>query len=484
MARRALISLFAATASLMEIGAAAAPPASTYSRLNVAHVLATTPQIKRARPPATLPFAYYRLKGTDVSGFVIPNLIGDGYLSNHQEVLVVPLDSGGSGGVYHVLLWTRVAGATWRFAGQITSPDGRLDVSINEGELLAVLPKRAPSDADCCPSGHNDVRYTLDGTALRKIETPSACAATPADVVQKYYQLLGWQRYRDMYALLSARYRAAHPYGAWERALTSARAPIVKTSSGPAPTDVQIRLYLADTGGNQRSYRGVWHAVRSGTSWLLDSSNISQDPMLATDLLNPPDHSPAEEWLNGQAVLKPSVLGNLVNNPYVHLRTSTSSFDCLVDASGHASLETSGYAAGCSSIDGDGLEFQLGPAGPQEYDVLYDGAHRLVWFERGCCSEAEDVLLAGVSPPPFCFMDIASLAQMRTRLGVRLGEPQDVIERIYGRARPVTAGTYVLLLYQYTPKAQNDAVRGGSCMQSSFAFSKDRLVAIDFLNSC
>jgi hypothetical protein len=464
--------------------AVAAAPADTYVRLNVAQILAATPQIEREHPPQNLPFAYYRLKGTDVSGFVIPNIVGDGYLSNRQEVLVVPLDSGGSGGVFHVLLWTRVAGAAWHFAGQIASPDGRLGVSIDNGDLVAVIPVYAPNDADCCPSSLRRVRYTLDGTALRQIQARSDCAVTPTDVVRKYYQLLSWQRYREMYALLSARYRAAHPYGAWGRALAPVRAAIVEASLGRASTDVQIRVYLEDADGSAKSYSGMWHVVRSGTSWLLDSSAISQDSKLSTELLNLPDRTPAEEWLNRQPALQPGVFGNLVSNAYTHLRTSTPRFDCLVDASGATSVETSGYDAGCSSIDGDGLEFRLGPAGPQEYDVLYDHANRLVWFTRGCCSEEEDVLLADVAPPPFCFPDAASLAQMRTQLGIRLGESQAAVERVYGQAHPVTAGAYRLLLYQYTPKTSDNALRGGSCMQSSFAFSKGALVAIDFLNSC
>lgn len=287
-----------------------------------------------------------------------------------------------------------------------------------------------------------------------------------------------------MYALLSPRYRAAHPYGKWESALTPVVHVIVGVRPGRTSADVLVRIYSENKSGNDASYHGTWKLIRAGPSWLLDAPAIVRDATLSPVLLNPPNHTPIERWLNDQPVLQHSVFGNLANDPYAHRRTKTMHADCFIDPRDRANVETTGYDAGCSYIDGNGIEFDLGPAGPEHYAVLYDPLHRLVWFTRGCCSENEDVLLSYVSAPPVCVMKTQALIQMRTRRGIRIGDSPSDVERTYGKARPIIAGAYTLLLYQYTPRVQNNGLPGGSCVQSSFAFLSNRLVGIDFLNSC
>lgn len=141
----------------------------------VAHLLATTPQIQRLRSaPAPNGSAYYRLSGTGIAGFVVPSLVDEGRLRNGRELLVVPLDSGGSGQVFGALVWTRAAGEPWRFAGSVPSPNGRLAIRIEGGVLVAALPEYGPGDPDCCPSRHRYERFTLDG---RKLELLAAYTA-------------------------------------------------------------------------------------------------------------------------------------------------------------------------------------------------------------------------------------------------------------------------------------------------------------------
>lgn len=105
------------------------------------------------------------VKGTHVYGYINRSIVDNGTLSNGQEVLVVPIVSGGSGGVFDTLLYTEFAGKT-RFVGYIPSVSGHLDVHVSEGRLLVVTPVYGQGDAQCCPHAHHTVEYTLRGVRL------------------------------------------------------------------------------------------------------------------------------------------------------------------------------------------------------------------------------------------------------------------------------------------------------------------------------
>ena len=141
----------------------------------VAQLFATTPQIRRLRSaPAPNGSPYYRLNGTDIAGFVVPSLVDEGRLRNGRDLLVVPLDSGGSGQVFGALVWTRATGEAWRFAGSVPSPNGRLVIRIEGGVLVAALPDYGPGDADCCPSRHRYERFTVNRQKLELLNAYTA----------------------------------------------------------------------------------------------------------------------------------------------------------------------------------------------------------------------------------------------------------------------------------------------------------------------
>jgi hypothetical protein len=112
----------------------------------------------------------YRVPKTIVEGYINTTIVDDGYLANGQEVLIVPLVSGGSGGIFYTLVWTKISGA-WQFVGYIPSGSGHLSVTIEEGSLVVVTPIYASGDAQCCPSGHHNQIETLDGIKLRAVES-------------------------------------------------------------------------------------------------------------------------------------------------------------------------------------------------------------------------------------------------------------------------------------------------------------------------
>lgn len=156
--------LIAATAS------GVAPAQSLYSLRNVDRLLRTTRGISTMpAQPDSNGRPEFQVKGAEGAGFVMPELVDDGFLANGQEVLIVPLVSGGSGGIFTTLLWTRVGNA-WNFVGPLQSGAGHLAVYIVSGKLNVVTPIYKANDPNCCPSAHHREIETLQGTKLRTLE--------------------------------------------------------------------------------------------------------------------------------------------------------------------------------------------------------------------------------------------------------------------------------------------------------------------------
>lgn len=149
----------------------AAAGAATLAQLDA--WLATSPKIVRQAPPrgaATSAFGkrarYVRVAGSDTaSGWVDPAEVTDGFLADGRRVMAVPIESGGSGGVFTALLFTQVGGTT-RFVGTIPSVGGHLSVSVNGGHLLIQTPVYGANDPNCCPSALHFECATLRGTRL------------------------------------------------------------------------------------------------------------------------------------------------------------------------------------------------------------------------------------------------------------------------------------------------------------------------------
>lgn len=122
-------------------------------------------QLSRERAPAGTMMLTASIRSSDAKGFVLSDYITHGFLANGQEVMVIPLGSGGSGGVFYSLLFTRINGAI-RFVGYVPSPQGHLDISIAEGNLRIRTPVYSVGDPNCCPSHHHMQLATLSGISL------------------------------------------------------------------------------------------------------------------------------------------------------------------------------------------------------------------------------------------------------------------------------------------------------------------------------
>jgi hypothetical protein len=181
MVRKAVWALaFALVPSL----ALASPPALTPSQI-VALVKAT-PQLKidRSAPPSPAfdPKSHPYVdvlgapEGQAIGGYVTSELAHQGTLTSGYEVLAVPLDSGGSGGVFTQIVSGRRGHVPFVYVGHIDSA-GHLGVQVKGGKLVATLPYYAAKDPNCCPSKFIVATYAIrDGklrrTAQRMIPTP------------------------------------------------------------------------------------------------------------------------------------------------------------------------------------------------------------------------------------------------------------------------------------------------------------------------
>jgi len=130
-------------------------------------------RIVRANPPLAVAATDGRwwvslAKSGDAVGYLDPAIVDYGYQRDNQDVLIVPLPSGGSGGVFTTLIFTHVRTKP-AYAGKIES-NGHLDVYLAQGLINARTPVYGPHDPQAFPSGHKTVRYRVRGTTLVKVD--------------------------------------------------------------------------------------------------------------------------------------------------------------------------------------------------------------------------------------------------------------------------------------------------------------------------
>ena len=102
-------------------------------------------------------------------GYLDATTIDYGYQMDKADVLIVPLISGGSGGVFTTLIFTTVNRAP-SYVGKIDS-QGHLDVHLSGGVINAVTPIYGPHDPQSSPAGHHTVRYAVHAGKLVKLDS-------------------------------------------------------------------------------------------------------------------------------------------------------------------------------------------------------------------------------------------------------------------------------------------------------------------------
>lgn len=143
------------------------------------------------------------------------------------------------------------------------------------------------------------------------------------------------------------------------------------------------------------------------------------------------------------------------------------------------------YASrGCPALS-KGTSVIYGSAGPSKGHILYDAAHGIALYEAGCCAERNTVLVAGVAKPPKPVAG-ATLSNVHTARGVRLGMTSEQVTKLYGPAKLHTvAGTPGVMMLSYTMLRGGFSNPNNTCGQfQNFAFRNGRLYYIELLAGC
>lgn len=129
-------------------------------------------QLIRQTPQLTVNDGDVGMKGQDFAGGKpLPEFASIGRLSDGTQVMAVPLESGGSGGVFSQLIFAQgIDDARPYFAGSITS-GGHLAVNITYHGVVAVFPEYGPNDQNCCPKKYATQTYAIVQKKLRLIST-------------------------------------------------------------------------------------------------------------------------------------------------------------------------------------------------------------------------------------------------------------------------------------------------------------------------
>jgi hypothetical protein len=164
-------ALFAAMTAL-------AASAMTTDSASIVALVRSTPElaIDNSVPPPgdwsikTHPFVRLtRAPEGTTGGFIDPDFAASGLLAPGTRVIAVPLESGGSGGVFTQVVFAQSdENAKPFYAGYIHS-GGHLVVNVGYHGIEAILPKYGPNDPNCCPSHYLIQTYTIENGKLKLV---------------------------------------------------------------------------------------------------------------------------------------------------------------------------------------------------------------------------------------------------------------------------------------------------------------------------
>jgi hypothetical protein len=152
------IVVWALALMVVSVPAGASSPSLTPAQILA--LVTSTPQLKIDRhvPPLSgfdaKTHPYVDVVGASegsVGGYLGVDDAHQGTLTSGYDVLAVPLDSGGSGGVFNQIVFARRGHGSFAYAGHIDSA-GHVDVEVKNGKIVATLPYYAAKDPNCCPS--------------------------------------------------------------------------------------------------------------------------------------------------------------------------------------------------------------------------------------------------------------------------------------------------------------------------------------------
>ena len=111
-------------------------------------------------------------------GYLDPEDAHAGVLADGTSILAIPLESGGTGGVFTQIVFQRKNGQPFAYVGYLGS-EAHLAVTVANGAIVARFPKYSDSDANCCPSKLTIQTYDLAAGKLHKLSETTVPAPKP-----------------------------------------------------------------------------------------------------------------------------------------------------------------------------------------------------------------------------------------------------------------------------------------------------------------
>lgn len=200
------------------------------------------------------------------------DLDGDG-----AEEAVIPLSSGGTGGLIGYLLFREATPAPKLTIAQ----DGyKLGFEVDRNRLVISQPNYVGFEPNCCPSSTTRTVNKLEGDQLVVIASETFPNDVQEPTVWAFYQALSEKRYADAYDFLSPSFQASNPFDRWKAGYATTQSIEVETAQGVTPNEVAIVLTAVDArqGGGTvtRKFKGAWTLEWSADKkrWLLDKARI------------------------------------------------------------------------------------------------------------------------------------------------------------------------------------------------------------------
>jgi hypothetical protein len=160
MKNRGLLAALLALCTMVPAGAMTTDRAS---------IIALVRQTKALTLQGT--FVRFAGDGDQAGGDILPDFAAAGLLEGGTRVIAVPLESGGSGGVFTQILFAQgVDDAEPYYLGAITS-GGHLNVNVTYHGIVATYPDYGANDPNCCPSKYAIDTYTIDRHALKRVSS-------------------------------------------------------------------------------------------------------------------------------------------------------------------------------------------------------------------------------------------------------------------------------------------------------------------------
>lgn len=104
-----------------------------------------------------------------VGGAVDPDFASIGRLADGTQVMAVPLESGGSGGIFTQILFAQTDPSSRPFYLGSISSGGHLAVNVTYHGIVAISPDYGANDPNCCPSKYERRVYDVSGRTLKLV---------------------------------------------------------------------------------------------------------------------------------------------------------------------------------------------------------------------------------------------------------------------------------------------------------------------------